>query len=106
MSLKFCVFSKGHYKYNTSLLRNIEYVNETKQFVLDVIEKSEDLNFDHRQTWELVKVRFISIAIKHLCKSAESLKKRDQYIRKKLDVSDIPNFVDNGKKEIKEDLDK
>ena len=54
-----------YYKYNTSLLRHGEYVNETKQSMLDIIEQAEDKNFDHRQTWEFPKVMFRSIAIEH-----------------------------------------
>ena len=49
---------KGYYKQNTSLLRNVEYVTETKQPVLDIIEQSGDQNFDNRQTWEFAKVVF------------------------------------------------
>ena len=35
------VSGKRYCKYNTSLLRNGEYVSETKQSVLDIIEQSE-----------------------------------------------------------------
>ena len=52
------VYGKGYYKYNASLLRNVEYVNETKQSALDIIEQSENQNFHHRQTWEFAKVMF------------------------------------------------
>ena len=33
--------AKGYYKYNISLLRNIEYVSETKQSVSDIKGQSE-----------------------------------------------------------------
>ena len=36
------VSANGYYKYNTSLLRNGEYVNETKQSALDITDQSED----------------------------------------------------------------
>ena len=52
------VSGQGYNKYNTSLLQNVEYVNETKQSVIDIIEESEDQTFDHRQTWEFAEVMF------------------------------------------------
>ena len=57
-----CTFvsGKGSYKYNTSLLRNEEYVSETKQSVLDTIEQSVHQNFAHRQTWEFSEVMYKS----------------------------------------------
>ena len=77
------VSGRGHYKYNISLLRNVEYVNETKQSVLDIIEQVEDQNFDHRQNWEFAKMMFRSIVIKHLCRSAKDLKNQISILEKK-----------------------
>ena len=51
---------------------------------------------------------FKSIAIKHSCRSATSLKNKISVLEKKFDATDIPNSIDNEtrKKEIKEELDK
>ena len=73
---------KGYYKYNTSLISNGEYVNMTKQSVLDIIQQPEDQNFDHRQTREFTKVMFESISIKHLCRLANSLKNEISILEK------------------------
>ena len=50
------VSGKGYCKYNTNLLRNGEYVNDTNQSVLDILEQSEDQDFDHSKIWEFAEV--------------------------------------------------
>ena len=76
------VSDMGYYKYNTSLLKNVEYVNKTEQSVLDIIEQSEDQNFNHRLTWGFANVIFRSIAFTNSCRLAKVLKMRLIYWKK------------------------
>ena len=73
---------RGTISINTSLLRNVEYVNETKQSVLDIMEQAEDQNFNNRQTLDFAKMMFRSVAIKYLCRAAKGLKSEISVLEK------------------------
>ena len=89
-----CNFNKlekgpGYYKFNTSLLHNVECVNEIKQEIM----KAENLDLDPHLKLEYVKIKIKSAGITHGKLQAKQKNKEKLDIKTKLKI--IENRIEN-----------